>query len=71
MIWQTVECTVEFRAGDGFVLVVNDEEATQDITIDIPLAIDLSPDTEVNELSEDNSHTVKAHLTSLDVDLDN
>jgi hypothetical protein len=67
---QTVHCTVEFRDDDGNVLVVDDEEAIQDIWVDIPLAIDLSPDTATNELSEDNAHTVTAHVTSLDVDLE-
>jgi hypothetical protein len=66
---QTVNCTVEFQDEDGIVLVVDDVPAIQLITIDIPLAIDLTPDTEVNELSEDNSHTVTAHVTSIDVDL--
>jgi hypothetical protein len=66
---QTVECTVEFRDEFGNVLVVGDEEAIQAITVDIPLAIDLDPDTKVNELSEDNAHTVTAYVSSLDVPL--
>jgi hypothetical protein len=66
---QTVNCTVEFRDDDGNLLIVDDEEAIQDISIEIPLAIDLDPDTEVNELSEDNEHTVTATVTSLDVPL--
>jgi plastocyanin len=66
---QTVTCTVEFQDEDGNVLDVGGELATQDITIDIPLAIDLTPDTAVNELSEDNEHTVDAYVSSLDVPL--
>ena len=64
---QTVDCTVEFQDEDGNLLAVGDEPAIQDISIDIPLAIDLDPDTEVNELSEDNEHEVTATVTSLDV----
>jgi len=66
---QTVDCTVEFRDDEGNLLVVGDEEAIQDITIDIPLAIGLEPDSEINELSEDNVHEVTATVTSLDVPL--
>jgi hypothetical protein len=67
---QTVNCTVEFRDDDGNLLVVDGEEAIQTIEVEIPLAIDLWPDHEVNELSEDNAHEVIADVTSLDVDLE-
>jgi hypothetical protein len=60
---QEIDCTVEFHDEYGNFLGV------QFIYIDIPLAIDLSPDEETNELSEDNAHTVTAHVTSIDVDL--
>jgi hypothetical protein len=66
---QSVHCTVEFRDDDGNLLIVDDEEAIQEIWIDIPLAIDLTPDIAVNELSEDNEHTVDAYVSSLDVPL--
>ena len=66
---QTVNCKVEFQDEFGTVLEVGDEPAIQDITVDIPLAIDLDPDNEVNELSEDNAHEVTATVTSLDVPL--
>jgi hypothetical protein len=66
---QTVTCTVEFRDDLGNLIVVDEVGAIQDITVDIPLAIDLDPDTETNELSEDNVHTVTATVTSLDVPL--
>jgi hypothetical protein len=61
---QTVTCGVEFYDENGNLLGI------QDIEIDIPLAIDLTPDTARNELSEDNSHTVTAYVSSLDVDLE-
>ena len=64
---QTVDCTVEFRDDDGNLLEIDGEQAIQTIEIDIPLAIDLAPDSEVNELSEDNEHEVTATVTSLDV----
>jgi hypothetical protein len=60
---QDVHCTVEFHDENGSFL------GEQLIWINIPLAIDLSPDQETNELSEDNAHTVTAHVTSIDVDL--
>jgi plastocyanin len=66
---QTVNCTVEFRDEDGNLLAIDGEQAIQYISIDIPLAIDLEPDTEINELSEDNGHEVIATVTSLDVPL--
>ena len=60
---QLVECVVEFEDENGNFL------GEQDISVNIPLAIDLDPDTAVNELSEDNAHTVTATVTSLDVPL--
>jgi len=60
---QFVDCRVDFEDENGNAL------GSQDIEVTIPLAIDLSPDTAVNELSEDNSHTVTAYVSSLDVDL--
>jgi hypothetical protein len=60
---QLVDCTVEFRDENGNFI------GEQELDIDIPLAIDLSPDEATNELSEDNAHTVTAHVTSIDVDL--
>lgn len=66
---QIVECTVEFRDEDGNLLAIDGEQAIQYITVDIPLAIDLTPDSASNELSEDNEHTVDAYVSSLDVPL--
>jgi hypothetical protein len=66
---QTIDCTVEFRDDNGNLLVVDGVPAIQEITVDIPLAIDLTPDFEVNELSEDNDHTVDAYVSSLEVPL--
>ena len=60
---QEVHCSVEFHDENGNFI------GEQLIWINIPLAIDLSPDEETNELSEDSSHTVTAHVTSIDVDL--
>jgi hypothetical protein len=61
---QEVHCTVEFHDENGNFL------GDQEIWITIPLAIDLSPDTAVNELSEDDSHTVTAYVSSLLVALE-
>lgn len=66
---QTIVCTVEFHDSNGNLLEVRDEPAIQDISIDIPLALDLTPDVAFNELSLDDVHTVVAKATSLDVDL--
>lgn len=54
---QTVNCTVEFQANGETI-------GTQDISIEIPLAIDVTPDTATNELSEDQDHTVTAKVMS-------
>jgi len=64
---QTVNCRVEFRDEDGNLLEISGAQAIQTISIDIPLAIDLDPDYEVNELSEDSEHLVTATVTSQDV----
>ncbi len=50
-------CTVEFR-DNGNVLGI------QDIMIRIPIAIDLTPESETNELGFDNEHTVTALIMS-------
>ena len=55
----SVQCTVEFRDENGNVL------GEQEIKIEIPLAIDLNPDTAVNELgTPEQTHTVVASVTS-------
>ena len=66
---QTIACTVEFRDSNGNLLEVRDEPAIQDISVDIPLLLDLTPDVAFNELSSDDMHSVTGKTTSLDVDL--
>jgi len=61
---QEVHCSVEFHDENLNFL------GEQLIWIDIPLAIDLWPDTAENELSEDDEHEVIADVTSLEVDLE-
>lgn len=57
----SVQCTVEFRDENGNVL----EEGKQEISIEIPIAIDLNPKTAVNELgTPEQTHTVIASVTS-------
>ena len=55
----SVECTVEFRDDSGVSI------GEQEISIEIPIAIDLKPDTAVNELGMlGQTHTVIASVTS-------
>ncbi len=51
-------CSVEFQTEDGEVL------GTQDIRIRIPVDIDLTPESEINELGFENEHTVIALIMS-------
>jgi hypothetical protein len=54
----STHCTVEFRSGGVAI-------AHQDIWVDVPVEIDLAPDTDSNELGiAGQTHTVTATLTS-------
>ena len=54
---QSIHCTVEFQSNGEPI-------GTQSIWVEIPLEIDVTPDTASNELSNDPDHTVDALVTS-------
>ncbi len=55
----TINCSVEFRDNAGNVI------GTQNITVDVPIALDAAPDTATNELGDPGqTHTVVATVTS-------
>jgi len=51
-----ITCSVEFKDNGNVI-------ATQQITVTIPILLDLNPNTDVNELSPGASHTVTATVT--------
>lgn len=61
---QTINCSVDFQDGSGNSIGV------QQISVEIPLALDAQPDTDVNELFPGNTHDVNAVVTSNGIPLD-